>query len=79
MNKPTIRIKANGLRQFDVTFKLMIVRACNNAKYGETRAILDEYQLSNVRLQYWRRQFNEGHFTANRAVAFSRKQIMVHG
>tara|TARA_R110002051_G_C8565057_1_gene474852 strand:+ start:573 stop:812 length:240 start_codon:yes stop_codon:yes gene_type:complete len=79
MNKPVIRVPSSGHRQFDVAFKMMIIRACAVAKRGDIQKILNEYQLNPARLSYWRKQFDQGHFTRNRAVAFSRQPTMIHG
>lgn len=80
--KPRIKTFASGKRQFDVEFKMMIVRTANGysgTRTGAVAALLSKYSLDKGYLKYWRKQFNEGHFTANRAVAFSRKPTMIHG
>jgi transposase-like protein len=80
--KPRIKTFASGKRQFDVEFKMMIVRTANSysgTRTGQVAALLKKYSLDKGYLKYWRKQFNEGHFTANRAVAFSRKPTMIHG
>ena len=80
--KPRIKTFASGKRQFDVEFKLMIIRTANSyagTRTGSVTALLKKYSLDKSQLKYWRKQFNQGHFTANRAVAFSRKDTMIHG
>lgn len=70
-------------RQFDVVFKQGIVRAANKlkkeGKQGDISILLKANEITPVHLCYWRKQHNQGHFTIERAVAFSRKNTMVHG
>lgn len=82
--KPRVRIKASGRRQFDVAFKQMVVREYNalpkvsKNKTG-VKDLLTKYDIRMARLTYWRKQHSQGHFSAERAVSFSRKDTMVHG
>jgi hypothetical protein len=70
-------------RQFDVAFKQSIVRAAKvtrlKKRHGGIKVILDTHGITSAHLTYWTRQHDEGHFSAERAVAFSRKITMVHG
>jgi len=70
-------------RQFDSQFKQTIVRLADSIKqnkdHGGIKKLLDTHRISSVQLCYWRKQHKQGHFTSNRAVAFSRKPEMVHG
>lgn len=70
-------------KQYDVNFKVNIVRTADHlskhGKHGQIKQLLTVNNVSSSMLCYWRKQFNQGHFTANRAVAFSRKQEMTHG
>jgi transposase-like protein len=81
-SKPRIKTLTSGRRQFDVAFKLMIIRTANSfsgTRTGKVAALLAKYSLDKGHLKYWRKQFNQGHFSPERAVAFSRKDTMVHG
>ena len=94
--KPRVKLMSNGRRQFDVAFKLMVVRRIKrmqqdkskpcltylgnvlNYDQGISRYITDS-KLSLGQVYYWIKQFDQGHFSQERAVAFSRKAVMVHG
>lgn len=75
--------KGSVNRQFDVNFKISIVRQANqikrNGQHGQLKLLLQTHQLADAHLYYWRKQFNQGHFASERAVAFSRKDTMIHG
>jgi hypothetical protein len=70
-------------RQFDVPFKQSVVRAAKatrlQKRHGGIKIILDMHGITSAHLTYWTRQHDEGHFSAERAVAFSRKLTMIHG
>jgi transposase-like protein len=70
-------------KQYDVNFKVNIVRTANflknNGKHGQIKDLLRVNGVTGSMLHYWRKQFNQGHFNGERAVAFSRKDTMVHG
>lgn len=70
-------------RQFDRSFKVGIVRAVRNLRKfgsrGDIGKLLQANEITHVRLHYWEKQFDEGHFSIERAVAFSRKKQMIHG
>ena len=88
--KPRVKLMSNGRRQFDVNFKLTVVRHCKGLKAasgykkGNTKGCgikeyLSSMGIDNKHLHYWSKQFDQGHFSSERAVAFSRKDTMVHG
>lgn len=82
-SKPRTRILSSGKRQFDVTYKLNVVRKVREArrtgKRGDIKVILESYQIDNKRLQYWEKQHDQGHFAQGRAIAFSRQTTMIKG
>lgn len=69
------------MRQFDVNFKINIVVEANrirrSGKRGAIKTLLDTHALSHSHLKYWHRQYLQGHFAPQRAIAFSRKDTMV--
>ena len=85
--KPKIKLMSNGKRQFDVELKLMVVRHVAELRKIKGKAhgnkgikeYLESMMVNSGHLVYWTKQFNQGHFTSNRAVAFSRQDIMIHG
>ena len=87
MNKPRVTLLANGNRQFDMVFKTTVVRAVNELRKLRGKAHgnkgINEYLstmgITHSHARYWAKQFNQGHFTSNRAIAFSRQDIMIHG
>ena len=81
-SKPRVTISTNGRRQFDVNFKLMVVRNCISIRKTKEQTLtkyLNSMGVSRQVVSYWNTQFNQGHFGSTRAVAFSRKVTMVHG
>jgi hypothetical protein len=70
-------------RQFDVAFKQSIVRAAKEVKrkkrHGGIKVLLETHGITDQHLAYWRKQHNEGHFSPERAVGFSRQTTMIHG
>lgn len=80
--KPRVRLLSSGRRQFDVNFKMTVVRHCDEirrTKKGGIGTYLQSLGITDGHLFYWRKQKAEGHFSAERAVAFSRKPTMIHG
>lgn len=81
--KPKVTLMTSGRRQFDSTFKLEVVRKAaeirRKKQWGGLTKLLKEYRIDAKRLSYWEKQHQEGHFSSNRAVAFSRRATMVHG
>lgn len=83
-DKPRVRVLASGRRQFDVNFKQACVRRMEYIRThkpkGETvYKFLAEIKVGATQAYYWERQHREGHFSSERAVAFSRKKTMIHG
>ena len=88
-NEPVVvkRVPATSIRQFDSTFKLSIVRQVlairkhnkTNKTRGGITVLLDSWGITWQHVTYWMKQHDQGHFTTNRAVAFSRKDTMIHG
>ena len=80
--KPRITLKSSGKRQFDTAFKLGIVRAVDNIKRSRKWGIQDllaSYNLTFAHVIYWRKQRDQGHFSTERAIAYSRQDTMIHG
>lgn len=80
--KPRVRLLSSGRRQFDVNFKMTVVRHCDELRRTQQWGINDYLKslgITSFHLSYWRKQKAEGHFSIERAVAFSRKPTMIHG
>lgn len=81
--KPRIRTLSSGRRQFDVTFKKLAVRKLKEIRtvkdWGGISRLVRVLKISHYQLRYWEQQFDQGHFSPERAVAFSRKPTMIHG
>ena len=81
--KATVRRPATTLRQFDVTFKKTVVRNVQElrrqGKHGSLTAYYKALGITRQHAAYWEKQFQQGHFSSERAVAFSRKEVMIHG
>lgn len=75
-------------RQFDKQFKVTVVRAVKaiRSEYpkgshcqGKVAEYLRTLQVTTKHFNYWNKQFDLGHFSDERAIAFSRKPTMIHG
>jgi hypothetical protein len=49
------------------------------AAKGTIKSFLTSHKITRQHVNYWEKQFDEGHFSPFRAVAFSRRSVMVHG